>query len=88
MVAMQQSSEVDTLALVAREVAKITNRESVAVDVSLAELGVDSINVIELILFCEQLYGTFDPTSLQINEFTTLADLDLQLKSTGMAAEA
>lgn len=77
-----------TLTLLARELAKITESETCATDVSLTELGVDSINIIEMIVFCESLYGAFDPEQIEINNFTTLADLDRQLTALTAASAA
>jgi acyl carrier protein len=68
-----------TLALLSREVGKITGAGHAPTDQSLSELGVDSLNVVELIVFCEQLYGAFDPERIEMSAFTTLADLDRQL---------
>ncbi len=73
------TTERSTLELLARELAKITDSESCPTDVSLTELGVDSINIIEMIMFCESLYGPFDPEKIEISNFTTLEDLDRQL---------
>lgn len=83
---MQTANPTDTLTIMSQEVAKITNRESVPVDVALSELGVDSLNIIELMLFSEQLYGAFDPGALSINEYTTLTDLDEQLRNSAQPA--
>jgi len=74
-----ERSNVNTLEMLAREVGKITGTGVAPADVSLGELGVDSLNVIELIVFCEQLYGSFDPEKIEFGAFTTLADLDRQL---------
>lgn len=74
-----ETTEPSTLELLSRELEKITDSESCPTDVSLTELGVDSINIIEMILFCESLYGAFDPEKIEIGNFTTLADLDRQL---------
>jgi acyl carrier protein len=76
-----ERSNVNTLEILAREVGKITGAGVAPTDVSLSELGVDSLNVIELIVFCEQLYGSFDPEKIELGAFTTLADLDRQLFS-------
>ncbi|WOB47927.1 phosphopantetheine-binding protein [Xanthomonas hydrangeae] len=74
-----ETTERTTLELLARELEKITDSERCPVDVSLTELGVDSINIIEMIVFCESLYGAFDPEKIEINNFTTLEGLDRQL---------
>lgn len=76
---MDMENRPSPLSLLAKELAKITDSELCRTDVSLAELGVDSINIIEMMVFCETLYGAFDPEKIDINNFTTLADLDRQL---------
>ncbi|UXI66183.1 phosphopantetheine-binding protein [Tahibacter amnicola] len=78
----------NTLELLAREVGRITGAGNAPTDVSLSELGVDSLNIIEMIVFCEQLYGVFDPEKIELSAFTTLADLDRQLHSLTTAAAA
>ncbi len=76
---MSHQDSVNTLEQLAREVGRITGVGTAATDVSLAELGVDSLNVVELIVFCEQLYGAFDPERIEMTAFTTLSDMDRQL---------
>ncbi len=79
--------ESPTLALLVSEVAKISNLEAVPEDVGLGELGVDSLRIVELILVCDQLYGVpFDPDGLQIDQFTTLRDLDEQMRRLAVTA--
>ncbi len=69
-----------TLDLLSKEVARILNLESVDPDTGVGELGVDSLKVVELILVCDQLYGAdIDPEKLNIDQFTSLRDLDRQL---------
>lgn len=68
------------LDLLAAEVARILNADSVDVDTPMGELGVDSLNVVELVLVCEQLYtDSVDPERLQIDQYTSLRELDAQL---------
>lgn len=78
-VGSDESVETTTLDLLAHELGSITETGHCPVDVSLTELGVDSINIIELIVFCESLYGAFDPEKIDISNFTTLEELDRQL---------
>lgn len=49
-------------------------------------LGIDSLNIVELIVFCEQLYGSIDPETLNITQYTTLAQLDAELRAPQTAA--
>ena len=69
----------NTLELLKKEAAKILNIESVDTHVGLGELGIDSLNVVELIVYCEQLYGSIDPEQLNIKQYTTLEQIDTQL---------
>ena len=72
----------NSLELLSKEVARILNTENADNTVPLAELGVDSMNIVELMLFCDQLYGSVDMESLEINQFTTLRTLDEQMRRT------
>lgn len=73
-------SETNKLDLLAIEVARILNVDSVDIDTPMGELGVDSLNVVELVLVCEQLYtGSVDPERLSIDQYTSLRELDAQL---------
>ncbi|MEX3959735.1 phosphopantetheine binding protein [Trinickia symbiotica] len=78
---MSTTTPENALAVLAREVAKILNVESVETNVGIGELGIDSLNIVELIVFCEQLYGSIDPEALNITQYTTLEQLDEQLRS-------
>ena len=71
----------DTLTLLAAEVSKSLNQESVDPDTAIGDLGLDSMRVVELILICDQLYDTsIDPESIDLNQFTTLRGLDQQFR--------
>lgn len=62
------------------QVAEMLNKEDVDADASLAELGVDSLNIVEVILIVEQLYpDVTDPDALTFDEHTTLSQMDEQL---------
>ncbi|MFE8073091.1 acyl carrier protein [Marinobacteraceae bacterium S3BR75-40.1] len=69
-----------TLTQLMQDVATLLNKDSVDPDTAMAELGVDSLNVVELILICEQIYtDVVDPESLQFDEYTTLREMDARL---------
>jgi len=70
----------ETLSLLASEVAKILNVESVDPDVGMTELGVDSLNVVELMLVAEQLYPGSEVEKLSLGQYTSLRDFDQQLR--------
>jgi acyl carrier protein len=59
------------------EIAKILGVDEVNPDVPLGQLGIDSINVVELILVCQQIYpNVLDFESLTFDEHTTLREID------------
>jgi len=70
----------ETLSLLASEVANILNVESVDPDVGMTELGVDSLNVVELMLVAEQLYPGSEVEKLSLGQYTSLRDFDQQLR--------
>ena len=74
------SETINTLEILRKETAKILNVETVDTSVGLGELGIDSLNIVELIVFCEQLYGSIDPEQLNSTQYTTLEQLDTQLQ--------
>ncbi|ASP37681.1 acyl carrier protein [Bacterioplanes sanyensis] len=62
------------------QVAQMLNKDSVDADTPIAELGVDSLNIVEVILICEQIYpGVMNPENLVFDEHTTLREMDQQL---------
>ena len=71
----------NALEILGHEIAKILGVDAVETDVGIGELGIDSLNVVELIVFCEQLYGAIDPEALTITQYTTLEQLDQQLRA-------
>lgn len=71
----------DTLTRLQAEVARVLSRDEVDADVGLGELGLDSLKIVELILACYELYGKdVDPDEMSIDQFTTLRDLDRQMR--------
>lgn len=74
---MTQVTKLDALL---KEVSTLLNVEAVDPDSTLVELGVDSMNVVELIMICEQLYpSVVDPDSMEFDEYTTLREMDSRL---------
>ncbi len=62
------------------QIAIMLNKDQVDPDTPIAELGVDSLNIVEVILICEQLYpGVMNPENLVFDEHTTLREMDTQL---------
>lgn len=62
------------------QIAEMLSKSEVDVDAPLGELGVDSMNIVEVILIVEQLYpNVTDPDALTFDEHTTLRQMDEQL---------
>lgn len=62
------------------EVAQILSAEHVDPDTPVAQLGIDSLNVVELILVCQQIYtGVVNYEDVQFDEHTTLREMDEML---------
>lgn len=60
------------------EVAKILKTDSVDADCSLGQLGIDSLNVVELILACQMIYpNVMDFDDLLFDENSTLREIDV-----------
>lgn len=69
-----------TLSALISEVSRILNVDTVDPDIGLGELGIDSVNAVELILVCEEIYmDMMNPESLAIDQYTTLRELDRRL---------
>lgn len=72
----------DTLGQLCGHVQKALDLESIDPDVAIGELGFDSMRIVELILICDQLYDiSINPESIDLNQYTTLRDLDRQFLS-------
>ena len=57
-------------------------------DTSLAELGVDSMKVVEIIMACEQIYeGAANFEDVRVDQFTTIAGLHEQFAALGGGGE-
>lgn len=63
---MIQNVLVDVFDILFCEVVKIFNVEIVDIDVGIGEFGIDLLNIVELIVFCEQFYGLIDLEVLNI----------------------
>lgn len=69
------------------QTAMMLNKDAVDADTPIAELGVDSLNIVEVILICEQLYpGVMNPENLVFDEHTTLREMDGQLLENSVEA--
>lgn len=72
----------DTLGLLTDHVMKTLERDTIDPDVAIGDLGFDSMRVVELIMICDQIYGTtIDPESIELTQYTTLRDIDTQFRA-------
>lgn len=62
------------------EVAKILKVNAIDADSPLGQLGIDSLNVVELILACELIYSNvMDFDDLSFDEHSTLREIDSRM---------
>lgn len=60
----------------------IVGAEEIDLDAPLSQTGIDSLNVVELILVCQQVYpNVVNLDDIDIDENTTLREIDSQLTS-------
>lgn len=71
----------ELLAELRKVTAEALQVDSVDPDVPLAEIGIDSLNIVEVIIACEEIYDDFqiDPARLEFDEMTSLADMHNQM---------
>lgn len=62
------------------EIKKLRNIDDVTKESTLSDIGIDSLNIIELILICEQKYPDVkNPESIEVDQFTTIQKLHEQM---------
>ncbi len=73
----------ELLAELRKVTAEALRVDSVDPNVPLPELGIDSLNIVEVIIACEEIYGKFriDPAKLEFDEMTSLMDMHKQMIS-------
>jgi len=66
---------------------KLLGKTNLDVDAPLSMLGVDSMNIVEMVIICQQIYThVTDYEDIDINEHTTLRELDDQMHSLSVPA--
>ncbi|MDR2012689.1 MAG: acyl carrier protein [Rhodanobacter sp.] len=77
----------ELLAQLSKVTAEALQVDSVDPEAPLAEIGIDSLNIVEVIIACEEIYGDFriDPARLEFDEMTSLADMHNQMIAFGRA---
>ena len=79
--------EQDTLGLLAGHLKETMGRDTIDPDVAIGELGFDSMRVVELIMICDQVYGTtIDAESMELTQYTTLREIDSQFRAQALRA--
>jgi acyl carrier protein len=73
----------ELLAELMKVTAEALKVDSVDPNVPLPELGIDSLNIVEVIIACEEIYSKFriDPSRLEFDEMTSLTDMHNQMIS-------
>ena len=75
------TANTETIGILVEELQQILSIDSIEPEYSLGELGIDSLNIVELLLVCEKIYPSgVNPADLAIDQFTTIRDLDLQMR--------
>ncbi len=68
------------LTFLTAELGRLVGDGNISPEISLSELGADSLFLVELLLACEELYSKrIDFEKLVIDDSTTLRDLDRQI---------
>jgi acyl carrier protein len=68
--------------------AEALKTDTVDPSVPLSEIGIDSLNIVEVIIACEEIYHEFeiDPSELEFDELTSLIDMHGQMIAFELAA--
>jgi acyl carrier protein len=68
--------------------AEALKTDTVDPSVPLSDIGIDSLNIVEVIIACEEIYCDFqiDPSELEFDELTSLADMHNQMVAFEVAA--
>jgi acyl carrier protein len=70
----------DNLNQFSEHMMKMLGVKSIDVDAPMSQLGVDSLNIVEMVVICQQIYtNVTNYQDIQIDENTTLRELDAQL---------
>lgn len=69
-----------TLDQLSHGVKEILGLDEVNVDVPMSQIGIDSLNVVEMIIVCQQVYSNVvNYEDINIDETTTLREIDEQM---------
>jgi hypothetical protein len=71
-----------TLDQLSHGVKEILGLDEVDVDVPMSQIGIDSLNVVEMIIVCQQIYSNVvNYKDISIDETTTLREIDEQMQA-------
>lgn len=77
----------DTLKSFAAEMQKLLGLSEVDVDAPMSQLGVDSMNIVEMVIICQQIYTQVaNYEDIDIDENTTIRELDEQMHALSVLA--
>lgn len=83
---MNAATELDTMAQFRARIAALVTLDEIRDDMTLAEIGIDSLNIVELLLSAEELFHvSVDPAALELNGFTTVGDFIVQVSRNAAA---
>lgn len=69
-----------TLTAFATEMQKLLGLSEIDVDAPMSQLGVDSMNIVEMVIICQQIYTQVaNYEDIDIDENTTIRELDEQM---------
>lgn len=77
-----ESTMSETLQIFTDEMKKMLGAKAIDVDAPMSQLGVDSLNIVEMVVICQQIYTQVtNYEDIHIDENTTIRELDAQLNA-------
>lgn len=71
-----------TLEQLSHSIKEMLALDEVNVDVPLSQIGIDSLNVVEMIIICQQVYtNVVNYEDINIDETTTVREIDEQMSA-------
>jgi hypothetical protein len=72
----------DTLSAFREEMKRMLGTKTIDVDAPMSQIGVDSLNIVEMVIICQQIYiALVDYEDIEIDENTTIRELDMKLNA-------
>lgn len=76
-----------TLEQFSNEMKTMLGLKEIDVDTPMSQLGVDSLNIVEMVIICQQVYTQVaNYEDIDIDESTTIRELDEQLTALSLTA--